>query len=226
MYYSWLFYVYVQSLQFYCIHTQFHWSSGPPVCFMKYPGSILREYLCGTGILLLALSCYIGDPDVIDHCDLIWGRLRPKLSLGCHADNVIIPPDLTQLFCPSFTLSAVPPSGFTNRHSRLLGGSPVESLHSYIIPLVQWSTRLLPIMRDPGSIPRGVLMWNRDSPVSIVSLQIHILVVAFRLWLLLFFSVWLSLLYCHSFFLPIQLFLCSCYHFSFGALVIDLFELL
>jgi hypothetical protein len=29
----------------------------------KSPG----EYLCGTGILLLALSRYIGDPDVIDH---------------------------------------------------------------------------------------------------------------------------------------------------------------
>ncbi len=27
--------------------------------------------LCGTGILLLALYCYIGDPYVIDHCGLI-----------------------------------------------------------------------------------------------------------------------------------------------------------
>ncbi len=33
-----------------------------------------------------------------------------------------------------------------------------------------WSSGncLLPVMRDPGSIPRGVLMWNRDSPVSVV----------------------------------------------------------
>jgi hypothetical protein len=37
--------------------------------------------------------------------------------------------------------------------------------------MVQWSTRLLPVMRDLGSIPRGVLKWNRDSPVSIVSLH-------------------------------------------------------
>ncbi len=28
-------------------------------------------YLCETGILLLALSRYIGDPDVIDHCGLV-----------------------------------------------------------------------------------------------------------------------------------------------------------
>ncbi len=30
---------------------------------------------------------------------------------------------------------------------------------------------LLPVMRDPGSIPRGILMWNWDSPVSVVSLH-------------------------------------------------------
>jgi hypothetical protein len=70
----------VESLQSHCIHTQFHWSGGPPVCF------------------------------------------------------------------PSW-------------------GTQVQS------PGVRWSTRLLPIMRNPGSIPRGVLMWNRDPPVSDVSLH-------------------------------------------------------
>ncbi len=62
------------------------------------------------------------------------------------------------------------------QHSRLLGGGepcgePAISLHSYTVPPVQWSTHLLPVMRGPGSVPRGVLMWNRDSPVSVVSLQ-------------------------------------------------------
>jgi hypothetical protein len=50
-------------------------------------------------------------------------------------------------------------------------GEPAISLHSYIVPLVQWSTRLLPIMRDPGPIPWGYL--HRDSRVSVVSLQSH-----------------------------------------------------
>jgi hypothetical protein len=50
-------------------------------------------------------------------------------------------------------------------------GEPAISLHSHAVPLVQWSTGLLPIMRDPASIPRGILMWNQDSPVSIVSLH-------------------------------------------------------
>ncbi len=50
-------------------------------------------------------------------------------------------------------------------------GEPAISLHSYTVPLVQWSFRLLPVMRDPGSIPRGVLIWNWDSPVSVVLLH-------------------------------------------------------
>ncbi len=51
-----------------------------------------------------------------------------------------------------------------NQHSLLLEKSPVESLHSqHHVTLVQWTTRLLPVMRDSGSIPSGVLMWNRDS---------------------------------------------------------------
>jgi hypothetical protein len=41
-------------------------------------------------------------------------------------------------------------------------------LRSYTGPVVH---PLLPVMRDPGSIPRGVLMWNRDSPASVFSLH-------------------------------------------------------
>ncbi len=50
-------------------------------------------------------------------------------------------------------------------------GDPAISLHSYTVLLVQWSNHLLPVMRDLGSIPRRVLIWNRDSPVNVVSLQ-------------------------------------------------------
>jgi hypothetical protein len=118
------------------------------------------RYLCETGILLLALSRYIGDPKVIDHCGLVGG-LRPEPSLGRRANNVIIPLDLTQLSCPSFTLDTGPPSGFTTNVVGCWGepcGDPAISLHSYTVLLVHWSTRLLPIMRDLGSIPRGVFM--------------------------------------------------------------------
>jgi hypothetical protein len=87
------------------------------------PGSNpLGGYLCETGILLLALSRYIGDPDVIDpYCGLVWGGSSPEPSLDPRADSVIIPLDLAQLSCPGFTLAAGLPSGFTTM-SRLLGG--------------------------------------------------------------------------------------------------------
>ncbi len=127
---------------------------------MRDPGSIPRGYLCETGILLLLLSRYIGDTDMIDHCGLVWGRLCPEPSLGRHADSVITPLDLTQLFYPGFTLAAGPPSGFTMDVVSCWGepcGEPAISLQSHTVPQVQWSTRLLPIMRDLGSIPREVL---------------------------------------------------------------------
>ncbi len=85
----------------------------------KSPGG----YLCETGILLLALSRYIGDPDVINHHGLVWGGLCPEPSLGPRADNVIIPLDLTQLSCPGFTLAAGLPSGFTTDGVGCWGGA-------------------------------------------------------------------------------------------------------
>ncbi len=111
-----------------------------------------------TRILLLALSRYIGDPDVIDHCSLVWGGFCPKPSLG----NVIIPLNLPQLFCPGFKLTAGPPSGFT---TDIVG----ECLQSHCIHTQshRFTGPLLPVMRDPGSILKWALMWNQDSPVSI-----------------------------------------------------------
>jgi hypothetical protein len=146
---------------------------------MRDPCSIPGGYICETGILLLALSRYFVNPYVIDHCahcGLVWGGLCPKPSPGHCVDNVIIPLDLTQLFGPSFMLAAGPPSSFTTDIVGCWGeycGKPAISLHSYTVPLVQWSTSLLFVTRDPGSISREVLMWNRDSSVSLVSLHVN-----------------------------------------------------
>jgi hypothetical protein len=143
--------------------TKSHWSSGSTLCFPSWRTQIQSpgEHLCETASLLSASSHYIGDPDVIDHRGVVWRRLCPKLSLGRRVDNVIIPFDLTQLFCSGFTLAAGPPSGFTTDIVACCGGgSPVESLQSHCIhkvSLVQWFNLLLPVMRDPGSIPRGYL---------------------------------------------------------------------
>ncbi len=129
-------------------HHVAHWSSGLPVCFLSQGTRVQIPW----GVLMwnwdspVALSRYIGDPDVIDHfCGLVWGRLCPEPSLGPCADNVIIPLDLTQLFCPSFTLAAGPPFGFTTDGVGCWGGgSPVESLQShFILTTSHWSSGLL-----------------------------------------------------------------------------------
>jgi hypothetical protein len=134
----------VESLQPHCIHTQFHWSSGPPICFLSW-GSWVQSpggYLSDTRDLLLVFSRYIGDPDVIDHCGLVWGGLHPKPSLGRRADNVIIPLDLTQLSCPSFTLAEGPPSGLTIDIVGCWGGALwraynlIAFIHSSTFPVV------------------------------------------------------------------------------------------
>jgi hypothetical protein len=104
----------VESLQSHFVLTMSHWSSGLPACFLsqgtwfKSPGG----YLCETRILLLALSCYISDPYVIDHCGLVCGGFLEPF-LGPRSDNVIIPLDLTQLSCPGLTFAAGLPSRFT-----------------------------------------------------------------------------------------------------------------
>ncbi len=47
----------------------------------------------------------------------------PNLSLGSSAENVIIPRDLTQLFCKGFKLAAGPSSGFTTDIVGCWGGA-------------------------------------------------------------------------------------------------------
>ncbi len=58
-----------ESLQSHFILTMSHWSSGLTLCFPTQGTRVQNPWgdLSETGILLLALSCYIGDPDVIDN---------------------------------------------------------------------------------------------------------------------------------------------------------------
>jgi hypothetical protein len=104
---------------------------------------------------------------------LLLGRNRPKL--GRRADNVIIPLDLTQLFCPGFTLAGGPHFGFTTDIVGCWGRSPMESLQSHCIHTqFHWSSGppfCFPSWGTRVQSPGGVLMWNRDSPVSVVSPQ-------------------------------------------------------
>jgi hypothetical protein len=123
----------------------------------KSPGG----YLCGTGILLLALSCYFGDPQAIDNfCGLVWGGLLPQPSLSPHADKVIIPLDLTQLsVLISRSLQVPRPAS----QLTVAGGSPVQTLQSrLILTMSHWSSGL-PICfpsQGPGFKSPGGYLWG------------------------------------------------------------------
>jgi hypothetical protein len=135
---SWMFCDYgcvvttVESLQSHWIHTHFHWSSGPPICFP------VMSNLCSIprGVLMWNQDSPVSVVSLHWWLRRVWSlwpclrRASSEPSLGHRANNVIIPLDLTHLFCPGFTLAAGPPSGFTT-DIVAAGGSPVESLQSH-----------------------------------------------------------------------------------------------
>ncbi len=142
-----------------------HWSSGLPICFpsqgtwVQNPWGVLWE----TGILLLALSRYIGDPDVIDHfCGLVSRRASSwtiTRSSCWQCDNSTW--SHTALLS-WFHARCRSPFRLHNRWSRLLGGgSPVGSLQShFILTMSHWSSRLpvcFPSQETRVQNPWGVL---------------------------------------------------------------------
>ncbi len=162
--------LFVESLQSHCIHTQFHWSSGPPVYFLSWGTGVHSSggYLSETRILMLALSHYIGDPDMINHCGVVWGGLHPGPSLGYRADNVIIPIDLHSSSVPVSRSLQVLPFRFTTDIVGCWGGALWRAcnltafIHSSTGPVVHPFTSR---NEGPGFNPLG-------SPVSIVSLHV------------------------------------------------------
>ncbi len=80
----------------------------------------------------------------------------------------------------------------------LICADPAILLHSHTVPLIQWFIRLLPSWgtRIQSSGGRGYtyIMWNRDSPISVVSLQIQkwTVTVLFSLYIMFFEKIqWL-----------------------------------
>ncbi len=133
--------------------------TGPPICFpswgtrVQIPGG---GYLCETRILLLALSRYISDPDVIWSLALSPLRgaslgfaptiCKPTLWTWSHSSSVPVS-RLLQVLLP-----ASQPTEAAARGEPC--GEPAIALHSHHVSLVQWTTRLLPFMWDPGSNPQ------------------------------------------------------------------------
>jgi hypothetical protein len=95
-------------------------------------------------------------------CD--WSSLWPRLRRA--SSRTITGPSCQQCDNPTwshtdfrsrFHARCRYPFRLHDRRSRLLGGEPCGepaiSLHSHHVSLVQWTTRLLPVTRDPGSNP-------------------------------------------------------------------------
>ncbi len=145
------------SLQSHFLHTMSHWSSGLP---SRHEGPAFKPqggYLWETGILLLALSHYIGNPDMIgpvasspfSGCFTRLCADNVSADLISHSFSVLVSCSL-QVLLPASQLTESPAGGEPC-------GEPAISLHSHHASLVQWTTRLLPVMRDPGSNPWGIL---------------------------------------------------------------------
>ncbi len=110
----------------------------------------------------------------------LWPRLRRASS------RTVTRPSYRQCDNPTWSHTAFlsqfharwSPFRLHNRWSRLLGGSPVESLQShFILTMSHWSSGLPVCFPSQGTqvqIPWGVLKWNQDSPVSDVSLHTYI----------------------------------------------------
>jgi hypothetical protein len=168
----------VESLQSDFILTKSHWSSGLPVCFpsqgtqVQIPrGVLVWNWVSPVSVVSLHWWPW-------RDWSFLWPHLRRASSWtftrpSCwQCDN----PTWSQTaFLSRFHARYRSSFQLHNRRSRLLGGSPVKSLQSdFIFTMSHWSSGLPVCFPSQGTqvqIPRGVIMWNRDSPVSVVSLQ-------------------------------------------------------
>ncbi len=167
----------VESLQSHFILTMSHWSSGPPVCIPSQGTRVQISW----GVFM-----WNGDSPVsivsLHWCPWrdwsLWPRLRRASSrtitrpLCWLCDN---PTWSHTAFLSWFHARCRSPFRLHNGQGRLLGGSPMESLQShFILTMSHWSSGLPVCFLSQGTwvqMSWGVFMWNRDSPVRVVSLQ-------------------------------------------------------
>jgi hypothetical protein len=136
----------VETLQSHFILTMSHWSSGLPVCFssqgprFKTPVGRLM-WNRDSPVSLVSLHWW-------PRCD--WSSLWPRLRLA--SSRTITRPSCRQCDNPTWSHTAFlswfharcrSPFRLHNRQSRLLGGSPVDSLQShFILTMSHWSSGL------------------------------------------------------------------------------------
>jgi hypothetical protein len=170
----------VEALQF-PSNTQSNWSSGSIVCFPSWgsalcvPGDAQTHY--GTGILLIVLSRYIGDPDVIRSLASPpfsgWFTKLPDNNVKnqrLHSSSVGTPLGfvLTMWRADSIAHHMPSPVPFHSLQAllllatqwpvrapvKLLGGSPVEALQFHSNTQSHWSLGSTLCFPSRGSVVR------------------------------------------------------------------------
>ncbi len=143
-----------------CIITMSHWFSGLPVCFpsqgtpVQIPWGVLK-WNQDSPVSVVSLHWW---PQ--RDWSFLWPRLRRASSRSItrpscrQCDN---PTWSHTAFLSQFHARCRSPFRLHNQQSQLLGRTPVESLHSHHVSLVQWTACLLPVTRFPGSNPLGGL---------------------------------------------------------------------
>ncbi len=122
-----------------------HWSSGLPVCFPSQG----TQVQISRGVLMWNWDSPVRVVSLHWWPRRDWSFLWPRLRQA--SSRTITRPSCRQCdnptwshtaFCPGFTLCRSP-FWLHNRQSRLLGGSPVESLQSHcILTMSHWSSGL------------------------------------------------------------------------------------
>jgi hypothetical protein len=150
----------VKSLQSHLVLTMSHCSNGLTVCFpsqgtwVQNPRGVLK-WNGDSPVSIVPLHWWC-------RCD--WSCLRPAKS------RIITRPSCQQCDNPIWSRTALLSRFYACCRSPLqlhnwptdgvgcwgeLYGEPAISLNSHHVSLVQWTTRLLPVTRDPGSKPQG-----------------------------------------------------------------------
>ncbi len=168
----------VQSLQTHFIPIMSHWSSGLPVCFPSQ-GTQVQIH---RGILMWNRDSPVSVVSLHWWPWRDWSSLWPRQRWA--SSRTITRPSCWKCDNPTWSHTAFLSRFHArcrslfrlyNRRSRLLGKRPVQTLQThFILTMSHWSSGLPVCFPSQGTqvqIPRGIVIWNRDSPVSVVSLQ-------------------------------------------------------
>ncbi len=153
----------MESLQSHFIRTMSHWSSGLPVCFLSQGTRVqiprgLLMWNRDSPVSVVSLHWWPQRDR-----SFLWPRLRRDAS------QTITRPPCQECDNPTWSHTALL-SRFLARcrspfrlHNHRVGcwgepcGEPAISLHSHHVSLVQWTTCLIPVTRDPIQNPWGDL---------------------------------------------------------------------